>query len=351
MSEPTPIVPSTVTATPPEVTSDAAPEATTQATPDAVLTVEHETLYAYDYPVEQAQHIACLSPMSDAGQTVEAHTLAISPTPSQRSESVDAHGNLRSYFAMHAPHGELKVVASSRVRVRHRYVGLDPKAGPTCAEVREQLTYHARAPFEAASEFLYSSPFVPTHRLLREYGMVSLKDDRPLAGAAINLMSRIYKDFDYAPASTDISTPVLDVLAKRKGVCQDFAHLMLGCLRACGLAARYVSGYLLTRPPPGQAPLVGADASHAWVSVWVPGLGMPLAQDWLDLDPTNDVVPHLHHVRVAQGRDFGDVTPLRGVIRGGGKHTLVVRVTTREVGLLVPESVPELEPVRRTKLA
>ncbi len=297
----------------------------------ATLTVEHETLYAYGRPVEQAQHIACLSPLSDPGQTVEAHTLSVHPTPAQHTERTDSHGNRRAFFAMHAPHAELKVVAASRVQVHHRYAGLDPAAGPTCGEVRAMLAYHAQTPFQPAAEFLYASPYVPTHRELQAYGEVSLQDDRPLAEAAIELMRRIHTDFEYAPASTDISTPVLEVLAQRKGVCQDFAHLMLGCLRACGLSARYVSGYLLTQPPPGQAPLVGADASHAWVSVWVPGLGLPLAQDWLDLDPTNDAVPHLHHVRVAHGRDFGDVTPLRGVIRGGGQHTLVVRVTTRQV--------------------
>ena len=268
----------------------------------ATLTVDHETLYAYGHPVEQAQHIACLSPCSDLGQTVEAHSLEISPTPSQRMERADIHGNVRTHFGLYAPHSELSVTARSRVLVRHRYEGLDPELGPTCAQVREMLAYQAHAQFQPASEFLYSSPYVPLHPQLRDYGAESLQDDRPLVDAAIDLMRRIHADFDYAPASTDISTPVLDVLAQRKGVCQDFAHLMLGCLRACGLAARYVSGYLLTQPPPGQAPLVGADASHAWVSVWVPGLGLPLAQDWLDLDPTNDVVPHLNHVRVAHGQ-------------------------------------------------
>jgi transglutaminase-like putative cysteine protease len=330
--------------------NDDAIDAALVSAESATLTVEHETLYAYGRPVEQAQHVACLSPMSDLGQTVEAHSLAISPVPAQRSDRTDFHGNLRAQFAMHAPHSELSVVARSRVRVHHRYEGLLPGAGPTCGEVKTLLAYRAKAAFQPASEFLYASPYVPMHRQLREYGEVSLQDERPLAEAAIDLMRRIHADFDYAPASTDISTPVLEVLAHRKGVCQDFAHLMLGCLRACGLAARYVSGYLLTRPPPGEAPLVGADASHAWVSVWVPGLGLPLAEDWLDLDPTNDVVPHLHHVRVAHGRDFGDVTPLRGVIRGGGAHTLVVRVTTRQVDPPLPELAPA-EPTARTKLA
>ena len=295
----------------------------------ARLSVEHETLYKYNHVVEQAHHIACLRPLSDAGQTLSLFDMSVTPTPSQHSTRRDSHGNSRAYFAMHAAHTELRVVARSQVNVLSRYGDLQPDQGPTCGEVRERLTYYARAPFQPASEYLYASPFVPLHEALRDYAMLSLKDERPLAEAAMELMSRIHADFDYAPASTDISTPILEVFDKRKGVCQDFAHLMIGCLRASGLAARYVSGYLLTRPPPGQAPLVGADASHAWLSVWVPGLGLARAQDWLDLDPTNDCVPTVHHVRVAHGRDFGDVTPLRGVIRGGGHHTLLVRVTTR----------------------
>jgi transglutaminase-like putative cysteine protease len=309
----------------------------------ARLSVEHETLYDYAYPVEHAQHIACLRPLADAGQLLDVFEMGVSPVPSQHSMRRDNHGNSRAYFALHAPHTELKVVARSEVRVADRYLGLRPDAGVTCGEVKERLAYRARAPFEPASEYLYTSPYVPLHAELRDYASQSLQDDRPLAEAAIELMHRIYTDFDYAPASTDISTPILDVFDQRKGVCQDFAHLMLGCLRAWGLAGRYVSGYLLTRPPPGQAPLVGADASHAWVSVWVPGLGQALADDWLDLDPTNDCVPSTMHVRVAHGRDFGDVTPLRGVIRGGGEHTLLVRVTTRSL------DDKAVEPSLRTK--
>lgn len=304
------------------------------STPDvdsARLSVEHETLYEYDHAVEQSQHIACLRPLSDGGQRLLAFEMTVEPSPTQHSVSRDSHGNSRAYFAMHAAHTSLRVIARSEVHVQHRYQALDPADGPTCGEVRERLAYRAKAPFEAASEYLYASPYVPLHPELRAWASVSLRDDRPLAEAAIELMQRIHRDFSYAPASTDISTPILAVFDQRKGVCQDFAHLMLGCLRACGLAGRYVSGYLLTRPPPGQAPLVGADASHAWLSVWVPGLGLPAAGEWLDLDPTNDCVPGVHHVRVAHGRDFGDVTPLRGVIRGGGQHTLVVRVTTRQL--------------------
>lgn len=316
-----------------------------KAKDSARLSVEHETLYKYNHMVDQAQHIACLRPLSDAGQTLALFDMSVSPTPSQHSTRRDSHGNSRAYFALHVAHTELRVVARSQVRVAARYADLKADQGPTCGEVRERLTYYARADFQPAAEYLYASPYVPLHDLLRDYAMLSLKDERPLAEAAIELMSRIHADFDYAPASTDISTPILEVFDKRKGVCQDFAHLMIGCLRACGLAARYVSGYLLTRPPPGQAPLVGADASHAWLSVWVPGLGLERAQDWLDLDPTNDCVPAVHHVRVAHGRDFGDVTPLRGVIRGGGHHTLLVRVTTR----LLDE--PQVTAPQRTNVA
>lgn len=295
----------------------------------ARLSVEHETLYDYSSPVDQAQHIACLRPLSDAGQTLELFDMSVSPTPSQHSVRRDSHGNSRAYFALHVAHQTLRVMARSQVAVFDRYKGLAPAQGPTCGEAKALLAYRAHAPYQPASEFMYASPYVPSLTALREYAEVSIKDKRPLAEAVIELMNRIHEDFDYAPASTDISTPILDVFLQRRGVCQDFAHLMLGCLRACGLAGRYVSGYLLTQPPPGQAPLVGADASHAWVSVWVPGLGPERAQNWLDLDPTNNCVPGVHHVRVAHGRDFGDVTPLRGVIRGGGHHTLLVHVTTR----------------------
>lgn len=295
----------------------------------ARLSVEHETHYTYSVAVEQALHVACLRPLSDAGQTLLHFDMSVRPEPAEHHTRTDSHGNSRAHFALHAAHSTLQVVARSEVLVRPRYAGLGRITGPTCAEVRERLRYRAHAPFEPASEYLHPSPYVPMLPELRSYAAASLQDDRPLADAAIELMRRIHADFDYAPASTDISTPVLTVFAQRRGVCQDFAHLMLACLRACGLAGRYVSGYLLTRPLPGQAPLVGADASHAWLSVWVPGLGQTGVDEWLDLDPTNACVPGLHHVRVAHGRDFGDVTPLRGVIRGGGEHTLLVRVTTR----------------------
>jgi transglutaminase-like putative cysteine protease len=187
--------------------------------------------------------------------------------------------------------------------------------------------YRAGAPFEPASEFAFESPFVPALAALRDYAVASFAPRRPLLPAARELMARIHADFTYDGNATEVHTPLAQVLADRRGVCQDFAHLMIGALRALGLPARYVSGYLLTQPPPGQARLLGADASHAWTGLWCPPLG------WIDFDPTNDVLPGdgATHVTLAWGRDYGDVMPLRGVIRGGGEHRLAVAVTVRAV--------------------
>jgi transglutaminase-like putative cysteine protease len=302
----------------------------------ARLSVVHETEYAYAHSVEMAHHVACLRPLTDAAQTLRVFEMSVAPQPGQHSTRVDAFGNSRAYFSLSAPHTELLVISRSEVEVRARYLGVDLSTTEHVALVAEQLAYRAKAPFVAASEMAYASPFVPLHEELRTYAQESLKPGRPLGEAAQELMQRIHRDFRYAPLSTDISTPILEVFEKRQGVCQDFAHLMLGCLRACGLAARYVSGYLLTQVPEGQPRLVGADASHAWVSVWCPGLQTPRAGQWLDLDPTNNCLPGVDHIRVAHGRDFGDVTPLRGVIRGGGAHTLAVRVTTTPLGAETP---------------
>jgi transglutaminase-like putative cysteine protease len=300
------------------------------------LTVRHETEYQYASAVEVAHHVACLRPRSDQAQRLRLFEMNVSPQPGQHSVRVDAFGNSRAYFSLAVPHTELLVMAHSEVDIHHADETVALSNTWQVAQVLDRLTYRVCAPFEPASEFAYPSPHVPLHDELRDYAADTLHPARPVAEAAVELMHRIHRDFRYAPATTDISTPILEVFQRRQGVCQDFAHLMLGCLRASGLAARYVSGYLLTQPGPGQPPLVGADASHAWISVWCPGLTSQRTGDWLDLDPTNNCLPAHHHVRVAHGRDFGDVTPLRGVIRGGGKHTLKVRVTTQ----LLPHGAP-----------
>ena len=290
-----------------------------------VLEVEHETLYRYHGSVELAQHIAFLRPRDDAAQRLLDFRLQIEPPPSQLRSDLDAFGNVRTLFALNAPHESLRVVARSRVRVS------PPEAlppAPAWEAARGRWRYVAgRAP-DPAAEFAFASPLLPQHPALRAWAEPSFPPGRPLDEAALDLMHRLHRDFDYVPDSTEVDTPVLEVLLQRRGVCQDFAQLLIAGLRAMGLAARYVSGYLLTEPPPGQPRLQGADASHAWAALALPGAdGAPAG--WLELDPTNDCVAAAAHVRLAVGRDYGDVPPLRGVIRGGGRHRLEVRVSTR----------------------
>ena len=293
----------------------------------ALLQVEHETRYSYAWPVEYAQHMAFLRPLEDERQQVEAFEMTVDPVPANHASGRDVHGNQRVFFSTTQPHQSLRVLARSRVRLAEP-PPFDPAQTPPWEAVADRLRFHAGAPFEPASEFCAPSPFVPRLPALRELAPEALASGRPLAEAAIALMRHIHREFRYESDSTAVDTPLARVLAQRRGVCQDFAHLMIGALRARGLAARYVSGYLLTTPPPGMAPLQGADASHAWVSVHCPGA----PGGWFELDPTNDLLPTMAHVRLAVGRDYGDVTPLRGVIRGGGEHALSVRVVTEQLG-------------------
>jgi len=297
------------------------------------LEVEHLTRYRYAAPVDLAQHLAYLRPLDDATQTVAHFEMRIDPPPQQQRTERDRLRNHRSCFTLTQPHRELQVRSCSRVRVQAA-PAFEAAASLAWEAARERLTYVAGAPYEPASEFTFASPFVPLLAALRELARPSFAPGTPVAVAAIDLMARIHAAFTYRSASTAVDTPLAEVLQTRAGVCQDFAHLMIGALRTMGLAARYVSGYLLTTPPdPGasDAPMLGADASHAWVGVWCP-MADGSATRWLKLDPTNNVLPGTGHVRLAVGRDYGDVTPLRGVIRGGGEHQLEVRVQTRRLG-------------------
>jgi transglutaminase-like putative cysteine protease len=299
------------------------------------LEVVHETRYAYAAPVSLAHHLACLKPLEDAHQRRLGFGLDIDPPPAQRREGHDSRGNACHWFTLTLPHDRLLVRAVSRVRVAERFAALVVDRGPAWETLAERMRYVACSPYDPAVEFTMPSPYVPRLEGLRRYAAPSFPPGRPVAAGVVELMHRIHADFRFASDSTHVETPLAEVLARRTGVCQDFAHLMIGALRMTGLPARYVSGYLLTRGPDDAAAMVGTDASHAWVQVYCPGTpGLP-ADGWLSLDPTNDIVPGLGHVRVAVGRDFGDVTPLRGVIRGGGRHTLSVGVTTRVVGPLV----------------
>ena len=310
------------------------------------LEVIHETRYGYASPVSLAHHQAHLQPLDDAHQQLLAFDLNIEPVPGQQGDGEDGMGNSQRYFSLAQPHEHLHVRATSRVRVRPRFDALQAAASPAWDTLAQGLRYVGSAPLQPAVEYAMPSPYVPRLRELRDYAAPLFPPGRPVAEGALALMHRLHADFRYESRSTDIDTPLARAFAQRRGVCQDFAHLMAGALRMLGVPARYVSGYLLTSAPGDETAMVGADASHAWVQVWCPGTpGVPAegpGAGWLDLDPTNDLVPGSGHVRVAVGRDFGDVTPLRGVIRGGGRHTLSVAVTTRvrnpAAGLLVASS-------------
>ena len=295
------------------------------------LDVLHETCYEYEAPVSLAHHLAYLRPLTDAHQVLITYALDLDPAPAQCRDGTDVFGNACSHFTLQQAHRVLRVRAHSRLRVSPRFGLLQPEAAPDWRRVRDRLRYVARAPFDPAVEFVQPSPYVPRLEALREFALPSFPPDRPVAEAALDLMHRIHADFRYEARSTEIDTPLEEAFTQRRGVCQDFAHLMAGSLRMLGLPARYVSGYLRTSS--GDDPVfVGADASHAWVQIYAPGTpGVP-ADGWLDLDPTNDLVPASGHVRLAVGRDYGDVAPLRGVIRGGGHHRLTVGVTTRLLG-------------------
>lgn len=287
-----------------------------------LLQVVHETRYAYAPAVKTAQHMAHLKPAHGARQQLLSHELSIAPEPLQCTDAVDVWGNTRTFFSLQAPHEELKVVARSTVATSAPQLVLN---GMAWEQARERMRFHRGASYDPATEFVFASPYVPRDAEFAAYAMPSFTRGRLLAEAARDLMTRIHGDFEYRTEATDVSTPALEALRMRQGVCQDFAHVMLACLRSLGLAARYVSGYLLTEPPPGQTRLVGSDASHAWISVYLPGDGAP--GQWLELDPTNRRVAGEDYVVLATGRDYSDVSPIRGVIHGGANHQLHVAVT------------------------
>ncbi|MGE4243555.1 transglutaminase family protein [Ramlibacter sp.] len=291
------------------------------------LHVVHETEYEYAPAVKTARHLAHLKPLDGPRQRLLSHSLTVDPAPPQVKEAPDIYGNIRAFFTLTSAHHHLKVVADSVVETT---AAPAPAHDMPWEAVRERMRYHRAAHYDPAAEFSFDSPYVPRHDDFVDYARASFTPGRPVLEASTDLMHRIHADFEYESQATDANTPALESLALRKGVCQDFAHVMLGCLRSLGLPGRYVSGYLLTEPPPGEAKLVGSDASHAWVSVYLPadttGPG-----EWAELDPTNDRTPGEDYVRLALGRDYADISPMRGVIHGGANHTLRVGVTVMPV--------------------
>ena len=293
------------------------------------LRITHDTRYRYEPPVLTAVHMTHLTPPPTRCQDRLDARLQVHPQPASITESLDIYRNVRTFFEIASPHDELLVRASSLVETH----APDP-VGSTLAwdAVRDSFVYHVGAEWHPAAEFIYPSHYVHPGEVFADYARPPFPPGRPLIDAARELMQRVHQDFTYASRSTEINTPAAEALAQRRGVCQDFSHVMLACLRSLGLPARYVSGYLLTQPPPGQPRLVGSDASHAWVAVFLPDVAAQHGgHGWYDLDPTNDRhgwgAPGEDFVRLAVGRDYADISPMRGVIHGGAGHELDVGVT------------------------
>lgn len=290
--------------------------------------VVHDTRYAYAHPVSLSRQVLHLSPRELPLQRVLSHTIVVDPEGESLGTSHDAFGNRVHAFSIEHDHDALFVRAASCVEVLAREIPVGAER-LGWEEVRDELAYVAtRRPTVETLEALryaYESPRVRNKRELAAYAADAFVPGGALLDGCVRLMKKLHGEMTFDPKATNVSTPVMEAFEKKRGVCQDYAHIMLSCLRSLGLAARYVSGYLLTRPPPGKPRLVGADASHAWVSVYFPRFG------WIDLDPTNDLFPSLEHVTVAFGRDYDDVIPLRGVLLGGGEHELSIAVTVAPV--------------------
>jgi transglutaminase-like putative cysteine protease len=298
------------------------------------LDVLHETVYEHPAPVELAQHVAFLVPRDTAAQQVLHWQLRIDPLPdgwadasweAQRQISLDAFGNARLVFGHSRVHQQLRVSSGFAVERLPR-PPLDAKAGPPWEQLAALLRYRAGRPQQPEAEFCLASRHAQPDAAIAQLAREAFGAGLPLAAGARRLTQLIHRGMRYVPASTEVHTPASEAWAQRRGVCQDYAQIAIAACRSLGLAARYVSGYLLTEPPPGQPRLIGADASHAWFEVWCP------QQGWLGLDPTNDLEVAEQHALLAWGRDQSDVAPLRGVIRGGGQAEpqVAVTVTTLE---------------------
>jgi transglutaminase-like putative cysteine protease len=284
-----------------------------------IYKIVHRTSYKYKRPVSVGSHVACLKPRTLPRHSLNHCELQVVPSPAIMTERKDYFGNHQYFFTIEEPHDELVVEARSQVTM-HEPPQETNRSSPPWEGVVERLPEDYSPEGLDAYQFRFESPRIRLRPEFAKYAKQSFTPGRPLVESLLCLTSRIHQDFRFDSKVTTVRTPIEDVFRKKRGVCQDFAHIQIACLRSINLAARYVSGYLRTYPPAGQPRMVGADASHAWVSAYCPGIG------WIDVDPTNDVVPSTGHVTIAWGRDFGDVSPLHGLILGGGAHTLKVGV-------------------------
>lgn len=300
-----------------------------------IYSIVHKTEYVYAEPASLSYGEARLLPHSvELAQLTQASLntkISIEPPYTDYSERIDYFGNVVIYYTIRQPHNRTTVIANSEVRVEpnHALTGetllQSSEAQVPWEQVRTVMLADKTPTTLEARQFVIDSPMILVSPELAAYAAPSFHANRSFLEAVHDLMKRIYLDFEFEPGVTSTATRVSEVLRKKRGVCQDFAHLMVGCLRAQGLAARYVSGYIETLPPPGKEKLKGADASHAWCSVFLPQLG------WVDFDPTNNLIPADQHIILGWGRDFSDVTPLKGVFLSTGKHKIKVSVDVKRI--------------------
>jgi len=291
-----------------------------------IYDISHDTTFDYAQPVSVSHQLLRLSPRVSTRQKPLHNRLIVEPAPVMRKTRHDFFGNEITYLTVQVPHERLTIRSASRVEVG----GVDAallNLGPTWEEVAAVIDPPASKAALEASQFAFASPYVGIDDDVYEFAKQTFTKGKAFLPAVMELTAVIYHDFVYEGGVTDVWTPVSEVLAKRRGVCQDFAHLEIAALRSLGLPARYMSGYLLTHPVEGKERLVGADASHAWVSVWCPDFG------WVEFDPTNNLMPSDEHIALAWGRDYGDVSPTTGIIVGGGAHTVTVAVNVDSVAL------------------
>jgi transglutaminase-like putative cysteine protease len=284
-----------------------------------IFEISHKTLYRYSQPVMQSQHLVHMSPRLYPGQTIRHHSLIIEPAPALRYDGLDPFGNPVTILDVEMPHKEFVLHARSVIETSRR--GEFDLARTTPWDQLDAVLTNPNHLIDLdVVQHRCSSRLTTASLDIADYAARSFTPGRPVLEAAYDLTRRIYGEFTFDATATDVSTPISQVFRERRGVCQDFAHLALACLRAMRVPARYVSGYILTHPPPGQPKLQGTDASHAWISVWAPETG------WRDFDPTNGLVVSDEHILIAHGRDYHDVCPISGVLLGGGEHTVNVGV-------------------------
>ena len=279
--------------------------------------VTHITEYLYHEPVSHCFNLANVIPRSTKRQRCTNNRVTVEPAVASCSQSEDYFGNMAYHFEIQRSHKKLSICSESDIKTGPQTLLMELDQGITCGDALAHMATSTDVETLMAKEYLFNSPIIQSSEALKAYALPLFAEDRPLLDAVMAFTQQIFDEFTYCPKSTHIGTPLPEVLEKKRGVCQDFAHLQIGCLRALGFPAKYVSGYIETLPPPGKEKLVGSDASHAWISVYCPSEG------WIEFDPTNRCLVGEQHIITAWGRDYSDVAPLKGVIYGGGEAPIM----------------------------